>query len=340
MIWATVPHVTIAPIARGVGRKVARDSRYFPYYTRPWIDDAGFDPRRGRAHHRPAGARGRLRHRRSTTTPSRPRSRRARDAGRDWYLIDIAGLLDRLAPPALHRGRQRPAGLVDAVPAARRAGRARPGARLALRHRRRRRRPRERRALLARRRASDDGRLRADRAGADQHHAARRRRVPARQRRAALGPGDRRLRAPDRARLARSTGRPRTCGPGSRRWPGATRRWTGSGAPCGNGSDPVRSCGGESTRSSRRAAAARARRTPAVSIHLQRPVAARGHVGDPLLVALAGEPRRSSPVGLRPGGAELACGHAARDPVRQRVVDGAGAVSVSLAISTRRARRC
>ena len=45
MLWATVPHVTIAPLARGVGSKLAPRSRYFPYFTRPWIDDDDFDPR-------------------------------------------------------------------------------------------------------------------------------------------------------------------------------------------------------------------------------------------------------------------------------------------------------
>ena len=43
---ATVPAVTIAPLARGVGGKVRPDSRYFPYYTRPWIGDQDFDPGR------------------------------------------------------------------------------------------------------------------------------------------------------------------------------------------------------------------------------------------------------------------------------------------------------
>jgi hypothetical protein len=44
VIWATVPHVTIAPLARGVGGKVQPGSRYFRYYTRPWISDRDFDP--------------------------------------------------------------------------------------------------------------------------------------------------------------------------------------------------------------------------------------------------------------------------------------------------------
>ena len=39
VIWSTVPHVTIAPIARGLGGKVAPGSRYFPFYARPWVED-------------------------------------------------------------------------------------------------------------------------------------------------------------------------------------------------------------------------------------------------------------------------------------------------------------
>ena len=100
VIWCTVPHVTIVPIARGIGRKVAPGSRYYPYYTRPWIDDASFDPQRD-----------------PKITDQEARAvdyaidayndaiqrvvERARDGSggtkRDWYLLDIAGLLDRLA---------------------------------------------------------------------------------------------------------------------------------------------------------------------------------------------------------------------------------------------------
>lgn len=96
VIVATVPSVTIAPIARGVGGKVRPDSRYFPYYTRPWIDDADFRP--GRDPH---------------ITEDEARAidstidgfnetiiesvRAARTDGLDWYLFDLGGLLDRLA---------------------------------------------------------------------------------------------------------------------------------------------------------------------------------------------------------------------------------------------------
>ena len=96
VIWATVPHVTIAPVARGVGRKVREGSRYFPYYTRPWISNEDFDPRVD-----------------PHITENQARAidsaideynqaienvvRKARVAGLEWYLFDMAGLLDRLA---------------------------------------------------------------------------------------------------------------------------------------------------------------------------------------------------------------------------------------------------
>jgi len=98
VIWCTVPHVTIAPVARGIGRKLRPGSRYFPYYTRPWIDEATFDPDRD-PHITGPEARAVdyaidmyndaiteiVRNARAASTPQR------------WFLLDIAGLLDRLA---------------------------------------------------------------------------------------------------------------------------------------------------------------------------------------------------------------------------------------------------
>jgi hypothetical protein len=96
VIFGTVPHVTIAPFARGVGPKVAPQSRYFPYYTRTWIEDDDFDPIED-----------------PNITEAEARAidcaidqyndaivdavRQARKEGRDWYVYDVAGLLDRLA---------------------------------------------------------------------------------------------------------------------------------------------------------------------------------------------------------------------------------------------------
>ncbi|MBD2337098.1 hypothetical protein H6G64_08850 [Calothrix sp. FACHB-156] len=96
VIFGTVPHITIVPFARGVDHKVRQGSRYFPYYTLPWIHDQDFDPNK---------------HPNLTEAEARAIDsaidqyndyitdavRQARLEGRDWYLFEAAGLLDRLA---------------------------------------------------------------------------------------------------------------------------------------------------------------------------------------------------------------------------------------------------
>lgn len=96
VIFGTVPHITIVPFARGVDHKVKPGSRYFPYYTLPWIQDKDFDPKK---------------HPNLTQQEARAIDsaidqyndyitdavRQARTEGRDWYLFEMAGLLDRLA---------------------------------------------------------------------------------------------------------------------------------------------------------------------------------------------------------------------------------------------------
>ncbi|MFN8541145.1 MAG: hypothetical protein U0232_27135 [Thermomicrobiales bacterium] len=96
VIWMTVPHVTIAPIARGVGDKVRPDSRYFPFYTRPWIrtnqfrrgDDDAITEQQARAVDSAID---------QYNQAIRESVADARRDGLDWYLLDLAGLLDRLA---------------------------------------------------------------------------------------------------------------------------------------------------------------------------------------------------------------------------------------------------
>jgi hypothetical protein len=97
VIWGTVPHVTIAPIARGVGGdKVRRGSRYYPYYTRPWISDSAFNPKDD-----------------ENLTAAQARAvdcaidqynraivdqvKAARQQGKNWLILESCGLLDRLA---------------------------------------------------------------------------------------------------------------------------------------------------------------------------------------------------------------------------------------------------
>jgi hypothetical protein len=96
VIWCTVPHVTIVPIARGVGGKMRPGSRYFPYYTRPWIDDtrfnSAFDPFLTGNQARAIDSAIDMYNDSITTVVMT-----ARQEGRDWLLLDTAGLLDRLA---------------------------------------------------------------------------------------------------------------------------------------------------------------------------------------------------------------------------------------------------
>lgn len=100
VIWCTVPHVTIAPIARGVGSKLRPGSRYFPYYTRPWIDDAHFDANRDEhltgAEARAIDAAIDLYNDAIQNVVEQARSG-ADGTVRNWYLLDLAGVLDRLA---------------------------------------------------------------------------------------------------------------------------------------------------------------------------------------------------------------------------------------------------
>ncbi|MGW6026234.1 hypothetical protein [Streptomyces sp. NPDC055099] len=96
VIWCTVPHVTIAPMARGVAGKTQPGSRYFPYYTRPWIKDRDFDAGKdpsitGEEAHQVDDA---IDYYNDAITAM---VRAARKKGRDWYLLETCGLLDRLA---------------------------------------------------------------------------------------------------------------------------------------------------------------------------------------------------------------------------------------------------
>ncbi len=96
VIWGTVPHVTIAPVARGVGRKVREGSRYFPHYTRPWIADADFDAKDDLniTEQEARAIDSAIDQYNAAITEA---VRRGRQRGLDWYLLDLAGLLDRLA---------------------------------------------------------------------------------------------------------------------------------------------------------------------------------------------------------------------------------------------------
>ncbi|MFD4180431.1 hypothetical protein [Rhodococcus sp. NPDC058514] len=100
VIWCTVPHVTIAPIARGIGDKVEPGSRYFPYYVRPWVSESEFSPEED-AHITGGQARvvdAAIDLYNDTIARTVLRARKGTDGRkRDWYLLDTACLLDRLA---------------------------------------------------------------------------------------------------------------------------------------------------------------------------------------------------------------------------------------------------
>ncbi|MGI3227194.1 hypothetical protein ACRJ4B_28620 [Streptomyces sp. GTA36] len=195
VIWCTVPHVTIAPIARGVRGKAAPGSRYFSYYTRPWISDKDFDPRQD-----PHITSGQARQidevidEYNDAITAEVRS--ARQAGKDWYLLETCGLLDRLASRPVRRGPRGTSPLVAAVRVAAGAAGADAAAELAL-PRGQERAAYRRRPVLARRCPPHDGRVRHPRPGTDQCDGAGRRPVPtARRTYTPQEPGARRLRPP------------------------------------------------------------------------------------------------------------------------------------------------
>ncbi|MEU5842213.1 hypothetical protein [Rhodococcus sp. NPDC047139] len=94
VVLCTVPHVTIAPIARGLGTKSG--SRYFPYYSRPWVDERRFEASRDEHITGPEARMVDAAIDLFDETISRTVAD-ARRAGLDWYLLDTAGILDRLA---------------------------------------------------------------------------------------------------------------------------------------------------------------------------------------------------------------------------------------------------
>jgi hypothetical protein len=97
VIWGTVPHVTIAALARGVGGKVRPGSRYFRHYTRPWISDSDFDPDEDHPYLIADDARAVDSAIDQYNDAIVETVRNGRKDGRDWRLLDVSGLLDRMA---------------------------------------------------------------------------------------------------------------------------------------------------------------------------------------------------------------------------------------------------
>ncbi len=95
VLFLTVPHVTIVPMVRGVGEKMP-GSRYFARYTRPWITDDVFSPNR---HPCLTGDELRVLDFAVDCYNDHIVARvvDGRRQGKDWRVLDLAGLLDRLA---------------------------------------------------------------------------------------------------------------------------------------------------------------------------------------------------------------------------------------------------
>jgi len=95
VILATVPHVTIVPLCAAVGNRLREDSRYFDFYTHYWLQDR-FDP--GRDPHLIGDQARAIDSAIDQYNASIVASvREARQAGLDWYVFEMSGLLDRLA---------------------------------------------------------------------------------------------------------------------------------------------------------------------------------------------------------------------------------------------------
>jgi hypothetical protein len=97
VLWGTVPHVTIAPLARGYGDRDPQ-SAYFPYYARPWLDEDTFlaSPRRY-PHFTGAEALAVDRAIDQYNVAICDHVKAARADGYDWRVVDLSGVLDRLA---------------------------------------------------------------------------------------------------------------------------------------------------------------------------------------------------------------------------------------------------
>jgi hypothetical protein len=128
VIWGTVPHVTIAPVARGIGGKLRPGSRYFRYYARPWISDRDFRPKEDRPYLTGENARAIDSAIDQYNEAIVETVRAGRREGRDWRILDVCGVLDRLAfrrylddpqlqPPSWWKPYQLPADLAELSPA-------------------------------------------------------------------------------------------------------------------------------------------------------------------------------------------------------------------------------
>ena len=97
VIWGTVPHVTDRPGRPGGGEERSRAARGTSrYYTRPWITDDAFDPDDDRniTHQQARAVDSAIDDYNDSIAEAVIAARRE---GLDWHVLDLAGLLDRLA---------------------------------------------------------------------------------------------------------------------------------------------------------------------------------------------------------------------------------------------------
>ena len=123
VVLVTLPHVTVPPIAKGVGDRLSERSRYFEYYTRPWIRERSFNPK---FDPHITGEEARVI---DAAIDEANRAivdvvRRQREAGRDWRVLDACSLLDGVAqkrylqqPATMERHGIEPYPLPDAIAA-------------------------------------------------------------------------------------------------------------------------------------------------------------------------------------------------------------------------------
>lgn len=96
VLWATVPHVTIPPIAQGLGGRLPENDRYFCYYGRLWENEHTFKPRKeGCLTGKQAWAIDLIIDGYNYAIEDIVRN--ARKQGYDWRIVDICAVLDRLA---------------------------------------------------------------------------------------------------------------------------------------------------------------------------------------------------------------------------------------------------
>lgn len=95
---ATVPHITIAPIARGVGsetcHRLACDERYFKYYTYFWISDEEFDPNR---HPHLTGEEAQYIDQVIDQYNETIKAMARKRCGQHWHVVDLCDMLERMA---------------------------------------------------------------------------------------------------------------------------------------------------------------------------------------------------------------------------------------------------